>query len=68
MCIYSEWNYFAQKTYEANFGEVPFGDITKINENEIRIMIFNCRISLSAIFIAGVSKKMRLAEAMDLKI
>jgi DNA (cytosine-5)-methyltransferase 1 len=29
-CIYtSEWNTDAQKTYRANFGEVPFGDITK---------------------------------------
>ena len=35
-CVFSsEYNYFAQKTYEANFGEVPFGDITKINEKEI---------------------------------
>ena len=25
----------AQKSYEANFGEKPFGDITKIHENEI---------------------------------
>lgn len=29
-CVYSnEWNTEAQKTYRANFGEVPFGDITK---------------------------------------
>ncbi len=29
-CVYtSEWNENAQKTYRANFGEVPFGDITK---------------------------------------
>ena len=29
-CVYSsEWNKDAQKTYRANFGEVPFGDITK---------------------------------------
>lgn len=29
-CIYtSEWNKDAQKTYRENFGEVPFGDITK---------------------------------------
>jgi DNA (cytosine-5)-methyltransferase 1 len=28
-CVYSsEWNLAAQKTYETNFGEVPFGDIT----------------------------------------
>lgn len=29
-CVFtSEWDQQAQKTYEANFGEVPFGDITK---------------------------------------
>ena len=29
-CVYtSEWNKDAQKTYQANFGEIPFGDITK---------------------------------------
>ena len=29
-CVYSsEWDTQAQKTYLANFGEVPFGDITK---------------------------------------
>ncbi|MUP38804.1 DNA cytosine methyltransferase [Labilibaculum euxinus] len=29
-CIYtSEWSSNAKKTYRANFGEVPFGDITK---------------------------------------
>lgn len=29
-CVYtSEWNKEAQKTYRANFGEIPFGDITK---------------------------------------
>lgn len=29
-CVYSsEWDSQAQKTYFANFGEVPFGDITK---------------------------------------
>ena len=34
-CVFtSEWNKFAQKTYEANFGEYPFGDITKISEKE----------------------------------
>jgi DNA (cytosine-5)-methyltransferase 1 len=28
-CVYtSEWNNDAQKTYQANFGEIPFGDIT----------------------------------------
>ncbi len=29
-CVFtSEWNEDAQKTYRANYGEVPFGDITK---------------------------------------
>ena len=31
----SEWDKFAQKTYEANYGELPFGDITKIDENDV---------------------------------
>lgn len=31
-CVFtSEFNYQAQKTYEHNFGEVPFGDITKLD-------------------------------------
>lgn len=31
-CVFtSEFNYWAQKTYEHNFGEVPFGDITKLD-------------------------------------
>jgi len=31
----SEWDKAAQKTYEANFGEIPFGDITKIDAKTI---------------------------------
>lgn len=31
----SEWDKFAQKTYEANYGELPDGDITKIDEADI---------------------------------
>ena len=31
----SEWDKFAQKTYHANYGEMPVGDITKINEKDI---------------------------------
>lgn len=35
-CVFtSEWDEASQNMYEANFGERPFGDITKINENEI---------------------------------
>lgn len=31
----SEWDKFSQKTYRANFGEIPNGDITLINEKDI---------------------------------
>lgn len=35
-CVFtSEWDKFAQKTYAANFGELPKGDITKIPAEEI---------------------------------
>lgn len=35
-CVFSsEWDKFAQQTYEANFGELPKGDITQIHTNEI---------------------------------
>ena len=35
-CVFSsEWDIHAQKTYEANFGEVPKGDITKIKDKDI---------------------------------
>lgn len=31
----SEFNPFSQKTYRANYGEIPAGDITRIDENDI---------------------------------
>ncbi|MFZ7266066.1 DNA cytosine methyltransferase [Avibacterium avium] len=35
-CIYSsEWDVPVQKVYEENFGDIPEGDITQINENTI---------------------------------
>ena len=35
-CVFtSEWDKYAQQTYQANFGEKPFGDITQISENQI---------------------------------
>ena len=37
MCFSSEIDKFACETYEANFGEKPRGDITKIESSEIPI-------------------------------
>lgn len=35
-CVFSsEWDPYAKRTYEANFGEVPYGDIRKIDEKDI---------------------------------
>lgn len=60
-CVFSsEWNEYAQRTYYANYGEVPFGDITK--ESTKRFIPANFDV-LCAGFpcqpfsIAGVSKK-----------
>lgn len=36
MCVFSsEWDKYAAATYKANYGEVPYGDITKISEKDI---------------------------------
>lgn len=35
-CVFtSEWDKFAQKTYAANYGEIPNGDITQIKASDI---------------------------------
>ena len=35
-CVYSnEWDEPVQKVYEENFGDIPEGDITKVDENTI---------------------------------
>lgn len=36
-CVFtSEWDKYSQKTYAANFGELPQGDITKISASDIK--------------------------------
>lgn len=67
LCVFSsEWNEFAQKTYMANFGELPFGDITKKStksfipkEFDVLCAGFPCQ----PFSIAGVSKKNSLGRA-----
>ncbi len=60
-CVFSsEWDKYSQQTYKANFGDIPFGDITK---EEIKAYIPKKFDLLCAGFpcqpfsIAGVSKK-----------
>jgi DNA (cytosine-5)-methyltransferase 1 len=68
-CVFSsEWDAAAQKTYEANFGELPAGDITQIKEEsvpdaEVLLAGFPCQ----PFSIAGVSKKNALGKQHGFK-
>lgn len=70
-CVFSsEWNKYAQKTYEANFGEKPYGDITKAETKNAIPKYFDVLCAgfpCQPFSIAGISKKKSLGRETGFK-
>ena len=70
-CVFSsEWNKFAQATYEANFGDIPYGDITKEETKQAIPQGFDILCAgfpCQPFSIAGVSKKNSLGRETGFK-
>ena len=64
-CVFSsDWDAWARKTYEANFGEEPAGDIRLVHASSIRAHDIVCGgFPCQPFSLAGVSKKNSLGRA-----